>query len=58
MKHSAFAIFVVFIIALPNFVCKVSDEEFKKFKDDYVDKKVKWVDLGESYDWWGKGKKE
>lgn len=40
MKHSFFGIFVVGVIALPNFVCKVSNEDFKKFKDNYVDKKV------------------
>jgi len=30
-----FALVVIFFIALPNFVCKVSDEDFEKFKDKF-----------------------
>lgn len=41
MKHIFFALFVVGMIALPNFVCRVSDDDYKKFKDDFTDKKVK-----------------
>ena len=40
MKHAGFAIFVVGVIALPNFVCRVSNEDFHKFKNNYVEKKV------------------
>ena len=40
LTHAVFGFIVVMIIALPNFVCKVSDEDFVKFKKDFTDRNV------------------
>ena len=34
-RHVVFASIVIFFIALPNFVCKTSDEDFAKFKEKF-----------------------
>ena len=39
-RHVVFAAIVLFFIVLPNFVCRVNDEDFKKFKEKFKNEQV------------------